>query len=73
MSSYLRPPLSGETRGTGSENCRGNENGKEDVEMSALIANWFFIVVMLVCCGMHLFGHRHHGHDHGPADDGKHA
>lgn len=23
--------------------------------MSALIANWFFIVVLLLCCGMHLF------------------
>jgi hypothetical protein len=40
--------------------------------MSALIANWFFIVVLLLCCGMHLFGHRHRGHGHVQADDEKH-
>ena len=40
--------------------------------MSALITNWFFIVVVSARFGRHLFGDRHHGHGHGPADDGKH-
>jgi hypothetical protein len=40
--------------------------------MSALIANWFFVVVLLLCCGMHLFGRGHRGHDHGQADNEKH-
>jgi Protein of unknown function (DUF2933) len=40
--------------------------------MDALIANWFFIVVLLLCCGMHLFGHHHRSHGHGQANDEKH-
>lgn len=24
--------------------------------------NWIFVVVLLVCIGMHLFGHGHGGH-----------
>jgi Protein of unknown function (DUF2933) len=37
--------------------------------MSALIANWFFIVVLLLCCAMHLFGHRH---GHSLPDENRH-
>lgn len=30
--------------------------------MEWLLANWFFLVVLALCCGMHLFGHGGHGH-----------
>ena len=30
--------------------------------MEWLAANWFFLVVLALCCGMHLFGHGGHGH-----------
>ena len=38
--------------------------------MSASIANWFFIVILLLCCAMHLFGH---GHGHSHPDDSRHG
>ena len=37
--------------------------------MSTLIGNWFFIVVLLLCCGMHLLGH---GHGRGLGDESGH-
>lgn len=34
--------------------------------MEALAENWFFVLVLLACIGMHVFGHGHgHGHGHG--------
>ena len=32
--------------------------------MSFLVENWFFLLVLLACIGMHFFGHGH-GHRHG--------
>lgn len=37
--------------------------------MEWLAANWFFLAVLAVCCGMHLFGHGGHG-DHGHQNRG---
>jgi len=40
--------------------------------MEALAENWFFVLILLGCIGVHFFGHGHggghgggHGHDHG--------
>ncbi len=34
--------------------------------MEALAENWFFVLVLLACIGIHFFGHGHgHGHGHG--------
>ena len=31
-----------------------------------LLENWFFLLILLLCIGMHVFGHGHgHGHGHG--------
>ncbi len=35
--------------------------------MEWMIANWFFIFILVCCVGMHLFGHGHHSSD----DSGK--
>ena len=64
MLSYSQFLLSGETRKQGNQISARNEIRQQDLEMSAFIANWFFLAVVLVCWGMHLFGHRHHGHGH---------
>ncbi|MCB1055895.1 MAG: DUF2933 domain-containing protein [Acidobacteria bacterium] len=33
--------------------------------MSILFENWFFLLVLLLCIGMHFFGHGHGGREHG--------
>jgi len=35
--------------------------------MQELADNWFFIALILLCIGMHLFGHGHAGHR--PSDE----
>ncbi len=30
--------------------------------MQVLLDNWFFIALILICIGMHTFGHGHGGH-----------
>ena len=38
--------------------------------MEVLFENAFFLVVVLLCLGMHFFGHGHrHGHRHGRHSD----
>ncbi len=39
--------------------------------MSGLLENWFFLLVLLFCVGMHLFGHGH-GHEHGSENEHEH-
>ena len=44
--------------------------------METLAENWFFVLVLLACIGVHFFGHGHghgdgHGDDHG--DDHGHG
>lgn len=36
--------------------------GKETLTMEWSTANVFFILILLLCVGMHLFGHGHGGH-----------
>lgn len=41
--------------------------------MGWLVGNSFFVVILLLCVGMHLFhGHGHGSHDGGDLDDGRH-
>lgn len=42
--------------------------------MNVLLENWFFLLVLLLCVVMHLFGHGHgHGHEHAARDDAHHG
>jgi hypothetical protein len=44
------------------------------MDMQALADNWFFVVLILLCIGMHTFGHGqagHHGSRGKAADDEK--
>lgn len=36
--------------------------------MDILFENLFFVIVLLVCVGMHFFMHGRHGHGHGGRD-----
>jgi len=38
--------------------------------MGFIAGNWFFILVLLVCAGIHLFGHGHGGRGGRGHDDG---
>lgn len=35
--------------------------------MRVLLENWFFLLILLLCIGMHVFGH---GHGHGRGHEG---
>ena len=37
--------------------------------MRVLLENWFFLLIVLICIGMHVFGHGH-GHGHGRGHGG---
>lgn len=38
--------------------------------MEALAENWFFLLVILLCIAVHMFGHGHgHGHGHDAKGD----
>jgi len=36
--------------------------------MEALVENWFFVLILLFCIGVHFLGHGH-GHGHGRGHD----
>lgn len=40
--------------------------------MEALAENWFFVLILLFCIGVHFFGHGH-GHGHSSRSDHKHG
>lgn len=40
--------------------------------MEWIAANWFFILILLFCVGIHMFRHGHHG-GHGAGGHGGHA
>lgn len=41
--------------------------------MEWITVNWFFILVLVFCIGIHMFGHGHHGgHGHDKGDSHGH-
>lgn len=44
--------------------CVIQSRGRREVNMQALLDNWFFIALILICIGigMHSFGHGHGRH-----------
>ena len=46
----------------------GRWNDERRHGVSILFENWFFLLVLLLCIGMHFFGH---GHGHGGREHGE--
>lgn len=45
------------------------KRGQRRSVMDSLLENWFFLLVLFLCVGMHFFGHGHgHGHGHGESE-----